>query len=76
MRIFVVRPQFPDSFARSVAVALEQMGFRVSTGFPELIKGFFAVGASQRHPGGGLHSHENRGHWSGVCGAYHRRGLG
>lgn len=39
MRIFVVGPQYPDSFARNIAVTLEQMGFQVSTGVPELTKG-------------------------------------
>jgi spore maturation protein CgeB len=39
MRIFVVGSQFPDSFARNIAVTLEQMGFQVSTGVPGLMKG-------------------------------------
>ena len=39
MRIFVVGPQYPDSLARNIAVTLEQMGFQVSTGVPELMKG-------------------------------------
>jgi spore maturation protein CgeB len=39
MRIYVVGPQYPDSFARNIAVTLEQMGFEVSTGVPELMKG-------------------------------------
>jgi spore maturation protein CgeB len=39
MRILVVGRQYPDSFARNIAVALEHMGFQVSTGFPELLKG-------------------------------------
>jgi spore maturation protein CgeB len=39
MKILVVGPQFPDSFAHNVAVALEQMGFEVSTGIPALVKG-------------------------------------
>jgi spore maturation protein CgeB len=39
MRILIVGPQFPDSFARNIAVTLEQMGFQVSTGVPGLMKG-------------------------------------
>jgi spore maturation protein CgeB len=39
MRIYVVGPQFHDSFARNIAVTLEQMGFQVSTGVPGLAKG-------------------------------------
>jgi spore maturation protein CgeB len=39
MRILVVGRQYPDSFARNIAVSLERMGFEVSTGFPELSKG-------------------------------------
>ena len=39
MRILIVVPQFPDSFARNIAVTLEQMGFQVSTGVPGLMKG-------------------------------------
>lgn len=39
MRIYVVGPQYSDSFARNIAVTLEQMGFQVSTGVPELAKG-------------------------------------
>jgi hypothetical protein len=39
MKALVIGPQYPDSFARNIAVALERMGFQVSTGFPELMKG-------------------------------------
>ncbi len=39
MRIFVVGPQFPDSFARNIAVTLEQMHFQVSTGTPGWMEG-------------------------------------
>jgi spore maturation protein CgeB len=39
MRILVVGPQFPDSFARNIAVTLERMGFEVSRGVPALVKG-------------------------------------
>src|SRR5439155_1614375 len=39
MKIFVVGLQFPDSFARNIAVTLERMRFEVSTGVPGLMEG-------------------------------------
>jgi spore maturation protein CgeB len=39
MKILVIGPQFPDSFAHNIAVALQRMGFEVSTGVPALVKG-------------------------------------
>jgi spore maturation protein CgeB len=34
MRILVVGPEYPDSFARNVVVTLRQMGFEVSSDYP------------------------------------------
>jgi spore maturation protein CgeB len=39
MRILVVGPQFPDSFARNVVVTLQRMGFDVSADNPEVHRG-------------------------------------
>ncbi len=39
IKLLVVGRQYPDSFARDIAVSLERMGFQVSTGYPEMVKG-------------------------------------
>lgn len=39
MRILVVGPEFPDSFARNVVATLRQMGFQVSSDYPGAQRG-------------------------------------
>jgi hypothetical protein len=39
MKVLVGGPQYPDSFGRSTAVTLEQMGYQVGSGVPELTRG-------------------------------------
>src|SRR5208337_4033262 len=56
--------------------ACSSNGFDKSLWLRALIVVVSPVGRVQYHSGGGLFCYEYRGHWSGVCGTHHRRGLG